>query len=82
MQHLFVKEEKGAPKMIVLICALRDWFVWDLCIRMPYIKKRSDVLYNKELPLYEYINSSFQLILHEGSAQSMPGGFTLLWSYL
>lgn len=24
MQHLFLKEEKGAHKMIVLICALRD----------------------------------------------------------
>jgi len=39
---------------------------------MSYIKKGSDVLYNKEIPLYEYVNSSFQLILHEDGAQSVP----------
>lgn len=49
-----MKEEKGAPEMIVLICALRNWFAQDFCIRMSYIKKGSDVLYNKEVPLYEY----------------------------
>lgn len=72
MQHLFLKEEKGAPKMIVLICALRDLFAGDLSITMSYMKKGSDVLYNKEVPLYEYINISFQPILHEGCAQSIP----------
>lgn len=39
---------------------------------MSHIKKGSDVLYNKEVPLYEYINISFQLTLHKGCAQSMP----------
>lgn len=81
MQHLFVKEEKGVPKMIVHTGALRDWFASDFYIRMSYIKKGSDVLYNKEAPLYECINSSVQLILHEDGAQNVPWGFTLLWSF-
>lgn len=40
--------------MIVLIRALRDWFARDFCIRMSCIQKGSDVLYNKEVPLYEF----------------------------
>lgn len=41
---------------------------------MSCIKKGSDVLYNKEVLLCEYINNSFLLIhvLHKGSAWSMP----------